>query len=200
MSYRNQPFLAKKATHCHSCCRSKTEAIAPSRLWRHRIGSPWSIPAAMAFPSHRSSPHPFPLPEFIERDAASLPPCFKPALERCQTLPRWPTRQQTLYADVFVQVFPVNVLARSVQFPVVPFRCCRMEKPRIPDQRNGYSPPVSKLSRHCFTGHLDMSCCGCFRSNGQRSHAGPLRMESDTVRRSTAFIPSTGSAARRPWR
>ena len=70
---------------------------------------------------------------------------FQPLSERALAFPGCPSKEDTLNAYVFVQVWPVDTLSLADEAPVVPLLGRAMEETWKPRQRNRYSAPVIEI-------------------------------------------------------
>ena len=72
---------------------------------------------------------------------------FQPAFEGRLTLTRTTPGEQAFYANVLVQIFPVDALALADQSPIAPLLCGSVQEPGIPGQWHRDSPTIVQLHR-----------------------------------------------------
>src|SRR6266478_3046842 len=72
------------------------------------------------------------------------------------------TRQETIHADIFVQIRPVDPLATGNQTPVSPLRRCPVRQTREPRERNRDRSAIRKVGHQSIVAYA--------YAQGQRSY------------------------------
>src|ERR1017187_620312 len=87
-----------------------------------------------------------------ELSAGQFPPLEPPA-KRLLRLTRSATRQETLHADIFIQIWPVNPLATGNETPVGPLRRCPVRQTREPREWHRDRPAICKFRDQSIIAH-----------------------------------------------
>ncbi len=64
--------------------------------------------------------------------------------------------QQSLGAQIFVDIWPMDTVAAAGNLPVVALRCAGIEQPRIPDERHGDDAAIAQAHADGVVGKLDV--------------------------------------------
>lgn len=72
-------------------------------------------------------------------------PTLEPPAKRLLRLTRSATSQETLHADIFIQIRPVDTLATGNETPVGPLRRCPMRQTRKPGEGHRNRPAIRKF-------------------------------------------------------
>src|ERR1035441_3456741 len=161
---------------------SPAGACAMPKWWRRQTvwASPWSSPASatsgtdrtvLAAPGRAFCPawgawmfrvgrrcpvvpiwelEPIPRPAFAL--ACRFPP-LEPSPKRLLRLTRSTTRQETLHADVFIQIWPVDPLATGNETPVGPLRRCPVRQAWEPRKWHRDRPAIRKFRDQSIVAH-----------------------------------------------
>jgi hypothetical protein len=65
--------------------------------------------------------------------------------------------QETLRAEILVHVWPMNSVSTTTNSPIRSLRCCRMQQPRIPNQRDGDRTAVNEVHAERVIREVDVS-------------------------------------------
>src|ERR1035438_131943 len=81
-------------------------------------------------------------------------PPLQPSAKRFLRLTRPATRQETLHADIFIQIWPVDPLATGNQTPVGPLRRCPMRQTREPPEWHRDCPAICEFCLQSVIAHI----------------------------------------------
>jgi hypothetical protein len=81
--------------------------------------------------------------------------------------------QEALRAEILVDVWPMNSVPATDKSPVRSLRCCRMQQPRIPNQRNGDRTAVNEVHAQRVIRQVDVS--DSLARPGSSSQSRPLQ-------------------------
>src|ERR1019366_5746175 len=84
--------------------------------------------------------------------AGQFPPLEPPA-KRLLRLTGSATRQETLHADIFIQIWPVDPLATGNETPVGPLRRCPVRQTREPREWHRDRPAICKFRDQSIIAH-----------------------------------------------
>gem|GEM_PF-2436217 len=89
---------------------------------------------------------------------SARPATLEPPLQRFLTLSRRPTSEESLHADVFIEIRPMDSLAGSYEPPLAAFTRAPVGQARIPAQRYGHCSPIGQIDDKRITRNPDGNC------------------------------------------